>query len=276
MAVIPAVRNVTRADGLDDWPTTPDGRYGQLADDNEWAGDNEFTGLLTGPQIEIAVQDATNGSKFDSGVFDPEGWDEVRAATANVLTSPAGFWRLFGNSFNTDYFYTFQTNKDPVSVASNAWQSFSFNDVFHNFGGWTADLAWTLGVYADDSGSADEDIFNRVSIYWDSTAEIFKMRQEVKDGTTQTNGDWYETRADLAIHNQYTIRVALRNDGATGRIRAYVGRGSLVLAQQRLGEIISGIWASSWGDPHIGIGRTRGAGVQDYVWIGGTDTSEDS
>jgi len=233
------------------------------------------SGIFT-PFVDYPLQDSTNGSTFpeNTGAATiPNGWVQVDAANETYLNAPVGYWTLGGNSGETSWKYQRQTAYNFESVvASNGFKSYWIGPVILRDGAYVSDVDYTLGIYADNSGAPSTTKFARAHIHWDSATSKWQIRGEVKDGTTETDGSYFEL-ARLPLQPFY-LRIALKND--TNKLTTtYLGATPF---QQTHTPIQSQNASSSvtWGQAWWVIDMNRSTGINDVIMLGGIDYSSDS
>lgn len=257
-----AQRNVTRIDQQDDWPATPDARYGQLGNDNVWSADNGFSNFTGNyrPAISSLGEyfDANDGST-------PIGW--VANDTANVTNQNKlpGFWYLQNNASSS-----FDYSKEIVTIPVTSWQSFKFNQIRVRDGGFTGNQDIYYGIYGDTGSGMDDDIFLRCHLQWDSVSDIWQVRSQRKDGTTQVDGSWFQL--DSFMPKDFFIRCVKAN--VLNIIRVYFG--SSEFADQQKSITNTSMDRTLWDNGvHWRIEATHGGGVQMYSYIGSVDIGDE-
>lgn len=234
-----------------------------------------FANGITAPFVDYPIADAS-GTSFPENTGAgtvPGGWTQVDAAAASYLNAPRSYWTLQGSSGDSSWKYQKQGAYDFESVvASNAFKSFWIGPVILKDGAYAADVDYTIGIYADNSGSPSTTKFVRAHIHWDSGTSVWQIRAEVKDGTTETDGSYFEL-ARLPLQ-PFWLRFALKND--TNKLTTtYLGATPF---QQTHTPIQSQNASSSvtWGQAWWVLEMSRSTGINDVIMLGGLDYSADS
>lgn len=257
-------RIITQAQNLDDWPATPDARYGQLASDNDWSGDNDFAlGVkAAGVGLHILSDYSDHSYHFDennSGV--PTGWTEDTAAVLSRQTDLASHWLLRGASSNT-YFRYYAIQSFDMASAPSTYVGWRFHFSLTNVD-FTADLTYRFGFHATDgAGTVNDDIFLRVALQWDSSAEQWQVREERKDGTTQTDGTWL-----VLDNNPLILPMIIKARIRTGLDSVVTAIGHSFNEDAYLQLEGANTMAVTWNEPAVVIERSRGSGVVDKLYI---------
>lgn len=250
-------RTITTATGLDDWPATPDARYGQLDADNTWSGMQsmfQFAGNHV-PSI------SNMGQRFDANDSStPSGWTEADAANSSNQNDIAGFWYLQNNS-NQSWDY-----HKALSLPATSWQSTEFMGVRIRDGGFTGDQNLYYGIYGDSGSGISDDIYLRCNVHWDSVAGIWEVRGQYKDGTTHVDGSWEPL--DNFMPRDFYIRCVKRSDANT--IRVYFGASQYPNQQKAI--LNTSMDRTVWDDGvHARLESTHSGGIQMYAHIGALD-----
>lgn len=201
----------------------------------------------------------------------PTFWTEATAATYATMAVPNTMWTLQGDTTNNVWRYHGDGDFNIESgVTSDGWLSYWFGPILLKDGLYPTDVEYRLGVYAPDGVDTDADIFARIAIQWDASAELWQVRSEQKDGTTQTDGSWVPlARTPIT---PFVVRVAIRNN-ATKTARVYIGGGGLHLLHTLLGESDLN---STMGVAKIQFSMARTSGgtePDDVISIAGIDYS---
>lgn len=215
----------------------------------------------------------THGSGIASHFRDndssyPAGWTETDAAATTNTNTRYSFWYLLGSNAETSWKYRVQSDITLESLAANTWMSFVFGPIVFRDGGYTADLDYILGIYRN-SGGIDESTYSRVRLHWDSGTSVWQIRGEEKDVTTGVNHDGTYQTLDLPIHEPLYIRMLVRNVAAK-TTRQYWGTQPVADGHSLLQEQAPTV-AQTWGQVWLQVEMSRGAGVQDYFYIGALD-----
>lgn len=257
-----ARRNVTRVDGLDDYPTTPDARYGQLAAGNTWTGDNKFI-IPKATWYDNALYDDTNGEHFDTTF---SGWTAEDAADS--ASTSDGFLTIAANSSNTSFAYHRQSGINIESLATSAFSDCYVGPIFLRQIAYTDDITVIIGLHKDSSGSPDLNNFVATEIYYDSANDKWKMRGTRKDpGGFQAYSSYIEL-SEFPLIQGFWIRNVIQKAGSVkctlSNLKNYVAH------YQIYGSVLA---STVWGDYHVRVSMSRGAGAQFYIAIGGIDFS---
>lgn len=253
---------------MTDWPDATDDRYAQLAGDNDFTADNNFSeaplmssGLISSIILPSLITD--DGQYFNDGSSSyPTGWTEDDAAGGSVQNNPQGFWRLNGSNSERTWQYSKQ-----LSVAAESLTVFSlmFGPILFRDAGYTADLEYRFAIHADNAGSPDADIYSACALKWDSAAEQWVTYYEVKDGTST------QTSSEYAIASYPLPALFLRPVLSAGTYaRGYVSSSPLALANATQMDNF-GIDSTVWGTCHAVVSLDRTTGGSDFLYIGCMD-----
>lgn len=232
-----------------------------------------FTRNIIAPWVDWPLLDATNGNHLNQNNGSiPTGWTQVDAPQATNTNAAYGFWYIAGSAGDATWKFRTQSPFNIESLSTNAWKSFHVGPLLVREGAYTADIHHYFGVYRNNAGVIDENTFVRLNLNWSSSASVWQVRGEYKDGTTQTNGA-YVTLARL-FTGPLGIRIALQNN-TNKNMQIYVGSTPILLLQMAVqgAAVGSGVtWGQAWWQFH----SARGAGPDDRLFIGGIDYSNDS
>lgn len=220
------------------------------------------------PNYDFKLYDATNGDHFNTdGVTYPVGWTEVSSPFYGNSVSN-GFWIVANGGADTTWGYKKQPGFTVESLGSNAYISALYGPIRVMDSRNAADLTYYFGLYRDSTG-IDITTFNRIALNWDSASSVWRVRHEYKDGTTQTNGYWFNLPYP-PLQQDLWFRITLQND-TNKSIRAYVSYDQSYRAQSLIGnaDIGSGV---TWGNVWNQVSQIRGSsGTIDILSIGGID-----
>lgn len=197
----------------------------------------------------------------------PTGYTEVDAPNLTNTNGLYSFWLIRGASTDTAWKYRRILSNSLEALGSNEFFSFQFGPVLFRDGGYTADLDYIFGIYRNNAGAIDEQTYSRVRLHWNSGSLIWQIRGEEKDGTTAHNGS-YVTLSFPLIQPLY-IRCMVQNSTAK-LTRQYVGTTYIGNTQSKLLDQ-NPTSAPTWGTPWVQIEMSRGAGVQDFLYLGAVD-----
>jgi len=212
------------------------------------------------------LRDETEGQLFtEYASATPTGWTEIDGAVDSNTTRRYGFWFL---KDGTSWKFNKQSTLEIESLASNFWASFLYGPILFKDGDFSGDVHYRLGIYADDSGSIDEDIFTRINLYWNSGSNIWQVRGEGKDGTTQTNGTYKTLSFPYAMPLYF--RLVIRNHTTAGsrKVRVYIGTSPEPDSHSLLQDLT---FSATWSDVWWQIQQTKAGGVADGLFIGAVD-----
>lgn len=234
-----------------------------------------FEDGITAPFVDYPIADAS-GTSFPentgAGTY-PSGWTQVDAPAATYLDAPRSYWTLHGSSGEMAWKFQKQSAYDfEAAVASNGYKSYWMGPILLRDGAYTADVDYTIGLYADNAGAPSTTKFVRAHIHWDSATSKWQIRGEVKDGTTETDGSYVEL-ARLPVQ-PFWLRFALKND--TNKLTTvYLGASPF---KQTHAPIQSQNASSSvtWGQAWWVMDMSRSTGIDDVMMLGGLDYSGDS
>lgn len=240
---------------------------------------NSFAYNLVIPWVDFPLKNTADGSHFNNnGSSYPSGWTEVDAALATRTNEVYGTWTMIGGgSGSTSWKYRRQGSVDiEADSASGETYSFEWGPIFWRDGQYPADLTYYFGVYADNAGSINENIFIRVALNWDASGGNWRVRQERKDGSTQTNGAWNDI-TQYPVSQPIYLRNVTRfypSHPPNEMARSYIGSTPIPIAQTALALATMNVtWGQAWWQTHM----TRSAsGLFDYLYIGGVDRGSDA
>lgn len=254
-----ARRVINKLSDMQDWPTTPDSRYAQLAEQNVFAQP-----ITIGALYRAHENNNGDAQRFDDNDSSyPSGWTEEDAALQTDTNTLNGFWYISGtNSETSNAYYKMMTG----TVAS--WQSYQFDSVFYRDGQFTDDMDYYFGLYKNNGSDApDTDFFIRCNLHWDSTNSKWQVRGEMKDGTTQTNGAYI----DLNAIPQQPLYFRVNRRASSDTVRAYVGLNYISDSHTQL--LSDSLDRTQWGNAILRVSMSRGNGVQNYLYLSGIDAS---
>lgn len=237
-------------------------------------------GTLTGPvdsastisaeRLLTNLLDRNIGTHADDTHFDtvlatyPTGWTEVTPAASNdVSTTLASFWRIHLTSAETSFGYRVATTVDfENDVATDGWHSWTFGPILSPRDIWTAPVGYYFSVHGGDGGY-QSNVYNRVRLYWDNTQERYTLRGEYSDGTNSGNSTALVAGFPLA---PLYARIAMQNSTAQ-TFRAYVGTSPEPNAMHLLYEV-DPVAPATYATAHYRIGGFRGTGPDSQLFIG--------
>lgn len=220
-----------------------------------------------GEALDIALKSVAEGSHFlDDDASYPAGWTEVDAPAQSRTNDRYSFWWLIGSAANASWDYTKQTGIDIEGTAANAWNSFQFGPVYFRDGAWGADVDYYFQICGETAAAIDTGEYVRVHLWWDSANSLWKVRGEsdAGDGGGQTAGAWLTLSVPL-VQPLY-FRLVIRNTIKTCRV--YVGTGYIGESHTLLQSVNE---VATWGTVYWRVNQTRGAGIQDYLYVGAID-----
>lgn len=238
-----------------------------------WTADQTYQANIFGYAFKGIFDEPLSGSvegeHFDNyGATYPPTWTEVDSAAITNTNRRRGFWQLIGTSANATWNYI----KQLATVWDNAvdtYHSWTYGQIEMRDGRYTADLEYVFGVYANNAGVINTAIYNRVRIKWDTARGVWQARGEYSDGTTPGVGDWYIISWPIE-----KLQIRLMNNGYSTRrnMRAYIASNTNLRAQTLL---TNKVWTTmpTMGTPWASLELSRGAGVDDYLFVGYVDYS---
>lgn len=199
----------------------------------------------------------------------PTGWTVVDAPVASSLTNPPGYWYIAGTSANT----TWQYKKQMAALTTpSIFNSFSLGPVLFRDGRWANDMVYLFGIYADNAGTPNQNVFLRCNLTWDSTAGFWKVRSERKDGATETDGSWFNLY-QIPVAQPIWMRLVVQT-AATILGRVYVGSSPLPITHTLLQSANANY---TWGTPWLQVDlASRGSGIDCNFLMGGINRSTDA
>jgi hypothetical protein len=226
----------------------------------------EFGYPLIAPWYDGVLRHTVDSSYFNQNAAGgPADWTAVNAASSSSLNTAIGFWRLVGSSSVTAWKY--RRRLAALTEASN--YSLCFGPVLWRDGRYTADATYTLGIYRDNgSGTIDETQYNRIELRWDSAGLAWQVRNVMSNGST-TYTSSYATLSVPLVQPLF-FRVHGQTNGDLKR--AYMGTAQLADTHTLLQEKTLAI---SYNTPWLQVTMARGAGVNDYLYLGGFDRTAD-
>jgi hypothetical protein len=198
----------------------------------------------------------------------PSGWTEADAALATYTDGQFSFWFFRGSAGNPSWDYRKQTGVVIEDLPSSYWPSFTFGPILFRDGQYDEDVDYYFAVHGETDGAIDLNKYARVHFQWDSAGGIWRARGEsnANDGGGETASAWFNLSTYPLIQPIY-FRVMVRND-ANNRTREYMGIVPLATMQslfQNVNEI------TTWGQVYWRISQSRGAGIEDYLYLGAVD-----
>lgn len=231
----------------------------------------DFTDGITTPFVDYPLRDNAGNTFAGASATYPMGWTEADAPADTYIAE--SYWTIVGSAGETTWAYQKQGNYDfEAAVASNAYKSFWVGPVILKDGLYADDVDYLIGIYADNSGAPSTSKFVRAHIHWDQATGKWQIRGEVKDGTTETDGAYYDL-ARMPLQ-PFWLRFALKNDtnkatsvylGATPWPQAH----GAIQAQNASSSV-------TWGQAWFVFSLSRNTGINDTIMIGSIDYSADS
>ena len=234
---------------------------------------------LVAPWVDWPLEDAVNATSFPEDVpypgagSYPLGWTEVNA-TRTDTDDPKGFWALTGSTGTGEWLYYMAGPYDiEADIPANDWQSYWIGPILLKDGLYPTDVDYLLALHANDTtGDPEAQEFVRLHIQWDSGGNQWRVRSEMKNGTTQTDGAWYAlARGPVA---SFALRVAFQNN-TNKTTRVYIGPNTFTRIQTLLGEV--DLSPVVWGAAvyQFSMARTLG-GIEpdDVILLGGLDYTD--
>ncbi len=213
------------------------------------------------------LRDVDEGDHFrqNAGVF-PTGWTETNAAAVTNTDQVYSFWYLLGTAADVAWDYRKQTGITVESLAANAWASFQFGPILYRDGAFAADVDYFFAIHGETAAAIDLTEYVRVHLWWDSANSLWKVRGESNNGGGETASAW-RTLDPNPLHEPIFFRVLVRNN-ANKTCRGYIGSVYVAAAQSLLQSVNE---ITTWGQVYLRMHQTRGAGVQDYLFVGAVD-----
>lgn len=238
-----------------------------------WTADQTLQADISAYRVEGIFDEPlsgnTEGEHFDNYTSTyPPTWTQVDSPALVNTNRRRSYWQIGGSVANTAWNYIKQL-ATVWNNASDVYHSWSYGQLQIRDGRYTADLDYLFGVHADNAGAIDTNIYNRVRLRWDYVRNIWQARGEYSDGVTPGVGDWYILAWPID-----TLQIRLMNNGYTTRrnMRAYIASNTNLRAQTLL---TSKVWTTfpTMGTPWASMSLSRGAGVDDYLFVGYVDYS---
>jgi hypothetical protein len=228
-----------------------------------------FGNVLYAPNYLPTFSTDPDSQQFNAGSGGiPTGWTQVDAAAGTSITAYPGFWSLTGSSADTAW----QFKKQMSALnGSSAWNSFTFGPILYHDPRLVADTVYRFGLYADNSGSPNQNVFLRVVLVWDSAAGFWKVRAERKDGTTQTDGTYFNLYQIPIVQPLY-LRVLVRTS-ATNVLRAYIGNNQATW-MSLMNVNATYTWNTPWAQ--LDLASRQAGGVGDFILVGGLNRTADT
>ena len=216
--------------------------------------------------LEWPLNDETEGNHFkDNDNSYPDGWTQTDAAQDTKTNLLFSFWWLKGNSANTTWDYRKQTGINIETSGANYYNSFMFGAILFRDGEFTADVEYYFGIYGETDSAIDLTKYVRVRLRWDQANSLWKVRGESNNGGGATVSS--EKTFTFPLNQPVYFRVMVRNN-ATKQCREYMGLLPLARTQTMLQSVDEN---TTWGTVYWRIHMTRGAGIEDYLYIGAVD-----
>lgn len=211
--------------------------------------------------------DQSEGNHFLEDVSGtPTGWTEVDAPAAKNQNTIYSFWYLAGSSGNASWDFTKQTGIDIETLAADAYSSFQYGPILFRDGQYAADVNYYFQICGETAAAIDTTEFVRVHLWWDSANSLWKIRAQSDNGGGTTSSAWL-TLDNAVLHQPLYLRVVIRNNAAK-LCRVYIGSAYSPHTQTLLQSITE---TTTWGQVYWRINQTRGAGINDYLFIGAID-----
>lgn len=230
-------------------------------------------GIIQGAWFDYGLTDSANASGIAAHFKDndssyPDGWTESDAAAITNTNRKYSFWFINGTSVNTAWKYRIHSNIDIESVSAAAFVSFMFGPLFFRDGDFAADVTYRFGMYRNNAGAIDENTYCRVKFYWDSATSLWKIQGEESDGATTHTGSIVTLNQDPPLQPMF-LRFVVQNS-AGKNTRSYFGT-SPIPESHTLVFNRSPSAAPTWGTAWLQLEMSRGAGVDDYLYVGAVD-----
>lgn len=198
----------------------------------------------------------------------PAGWLVYQAATtSNVNIAKPSAWYLVGQNGATPWIYQYNTTLDLENdVPANNFGRFLVGPLWLRDGRYSANLGYSFGMYRDNAGAIDLTVYVRVAVLWDAGAGYWSFIGESSAGSSTSM-----FVMSFPMVQPIWLSFGVRNQAAKNmRADIFFGERHMEGATSLL-DIAPGV-APTWGNVHLRYQQTaRGAGVQDYVFIGATD-----
>jgi hypothetical protein len=225
--------------------------------------------LLTAPWYDQWLWDEVEGSHFTENTPHPSyptGWTEQDTAQVKDLNYLYSFFHLHGTPENPSWAYC---KRSGVTIeGTGTYNSFQWGPILFRPADMADDMNYWFGVYRNNGGAIDTNTFVRCNIHYSAASASWQVRGEVKDGTTQTNSPY----RDLAFPVPFPIFIRLMiHDGPNDQVRVYLGTNHINISQNMLLDVNLNLGAVNWGTPWWQMRMMRGAGVHDYMLVGGID-----
>lgn len=229
-----------------------------------------FTRAIYSPDFLPAISADSDSQQFNANTGStPTGWTETDAPVSSIQNFRLGYWRVTGSSTNTTWAYQKQV---AALVGSSAFNSFALGPCYWRDGRWTGDVTYRFGIYANNAGSPNANVFLRVNLTWDSAAGYWKARGERKDGTTQTDGSWFNLY-QVPVVQPVWLRVVVRTT-PTINGRCYIGGTPVYEAHTLLQDANANY---TWGTPWlvVELSARPASGIENYFYMGAMNRTSD-
>lgn len=223
-------------------------------------------------QEPTVLVDAANASGVASNFRNnsatyPAGWTQADAPLDTNTNLVYSLWYLRGSSAETSHDHRKKSSINLEGITASSWGSFTYGPIIFRDADYTADLDYYFGLYRNNAGAIDTATYARLRLHWNSATSQWQVIGEESDGAAPHNAT--VTLDQNPVLQPLFFRIAIQN-AAAKTIRVYVGTTpvpkthQLILAQ-------SPTTPPTWGDLWVRINQSRGAGVEDYLFIGALD-----
>lgn len=251
---------------------------GDFLGNNSLADGNIITTLARAASFDHALADELNTSGVANHYWDtvaagpPTEWTEATAAfVRNVNTTRPSAWYLLSQNGATPWVYKVQTSITLESISASSYGRFIVGPFWMRDGKYSANLGYRFGMYRNNAGAIDTTTYIRVYVLWNSASSQWEFYGEEKDGSAA-----HATASPLVMTfplvQPLYFSFAVRNHASKqARADIFVGDTLEIAAITSLLDQAP-TSAPTWGQVWLQYEQTaRGAGVQDYVFIGATD-----
>lgn len=245
-------------------------RYDTSTDSFKPQNEVEF-GAGIGLKVDFSKPPDNGNGDFedfaDGDASYPSGWTEDDAAATARTDKPVGLWRLVATTGDATYQYSQQRSKNVESLSANEWASYIIGPVWWNDNQWpTDDVDYYFGQHANNAGSPSTTVYARVRLQRNATSGTWRVRGEIKDGTTETQGSWHTFT--FPTEQPVYFRITTQNQAnKTCRVYMSTAPPALGFGWFKLHEDTPG---QTWGQIWSVFAGSRGTSDSDFamVWIG--------
>lgn len=216
--------------------------------------------------------DSANASGVASNFRDntatyPTGWTQADAPLETNTNLLYSFWHLRGSSAEISHDHRKKSSINLEGITASNWASFLCGPVIFRDTDYTANLDYYFGLYRNNAGAIDTATYARLRLHWDNATSQWQVIGEESDGAAPHSATI--TLDQNPVLQPLFFRIAIQN-AAAKTVRIYIGTTPISKTHQLI-LVQAPTTPPTWGDVWLRVHQTRGAGVEDYVFIGALD-----